>query len=157
MNWIRYHIEKLFDDEISMWFFQKGEIGSSLPLSHLLGDGHLASVVKNLELPSNEDEDEVWLGEPTAHLNHVVAYHQFVREQMQAMLQDQHKTVNNIVVQNWCMLLSIAFDASLEWVLSRAEFSNLQTGGHERQNSQQCLIKFLTIVCKTKGPLFIEQ
>lgn len=45
-------------------------------------------------MQGNDDDDEVWLGEPTAHLNHVVAYHQLVREQMQAMLRDQNKTVS---------------------------------------------------------------
>eukprot|EP00112_Aurelia_sp_Birch-Aquarium-sp1_P006048 Seg1675.11 transcript_id=Seg1675.11/GoldUCD/mRNA.D3Y31 product="CTTNBP2 N-terminal-like protein" protein_id=Seg1675.11/GoldUCD/D3Y31 len=71
----------------------RGEIGSSLPLSHLLGDSQHANIVKVQEIPTNEEDEEVWLGEPTAHLNHVVAYHQLVREQMQAMLQDQHKTI----------------------------------------------------------------
>ena len=75
---------------------QKEDIGSALPLSHLLGDGQFATLVRPQDVQTNEDDDEVWLGEPTAHLNHVVAYHQLVREQMQSMmqsLQDQHKVV----------------------------------------------------------------
>ncbi len=64
-------------------------------MSHLLGDAKFAKV-NTQDQQNNEEDDDVWLGEPTAHLNHVVAYHQLVREQMQSMmqsLQDQHKTV----------------------------------------------------------------
>eukprot|EP00112_Aurelia_sp_Birch-Aquarium-sp1_P017853 Seg418.11 transcript_id=Seg418.11/GoldUCD/mRNA.D3Y31 product="Cortactin-binding protein 2" protein_id=Seg418.11/GoldUCD/D3Y31 len=88
-----YIKEKLFKQKNTrIMTVQRGEIGSSLPLSHLLGDSQHANIVKVQEIPTNEEDEEVWLGEPTAHLNHVVAYHQLVREQMQAMLQDQHKT-----------------------------------------------------------------
>ena len=65
-----------------------------MPLSHLLNDGHFASLP--VERENGEEEDEVWLGEPSAHLNHVVAYHQVVREQMQSILgslRTQHKQV----------------------------------------------------------------
>eukprot|EP00794_Sanderia_malayensis_P006059 gene6059-6761_t len=74
----------------------RGEIGSALPLSHLLSDTNYAKLIKGQDDQVNDDDDDLWLGEPTAHLNHVVAYHQLVREQMQSMmqsLQEQHKTI----------------------------------------------------------------
>ena len=54
---------------------------------------------KSLYLLNGEEEDDVWLGEPSAHLNHVVAYHQVVREQMQATvkgLEKVHKEVSAV-------------------------------------------------------------
>ena len=76
---------------------QCGKAGVSLPLSHLLND--VDDAVIELEKQENEfgeEDDEVWLGEPSAHLNHVSAYHQVVREQMHSIvhtLQSQHKKV----------------------------------------------------------------
>ena len=74
----------------------------ALPLSQLLNDSSSAELVN--EQPANEnlgadEEDEIWLGEPSAHLNHVVAYHQVVREQMQSIvvsLEKQHKQVTQL-------------------------------------------------------------
>ena len=74
----------------------------ALPLSQLLNDSSSAEIVN--EVPGNEnmgvdEEDEIWLGEPSAHLNHVVAYHQVVREQMQSIvvsLEKQHKQVTQL-------------------------------------------------------------
>ena len=76
----------------------------AVPLSHLLTDSELAIVSKRnnvTEADEEDDDDDIWLGEATAHLNHVVAYHQLVREQMQSMLdslQQQHKVVRLIIV-----------------------------------------------------------
>ncbi|XP_057296028.1 uncharacterized protein LOC130624973 isoform X2 [Hydractinia symbiolongicarpus] len=74
-----------------------GKAGVALPLSQLLNDVETAALEEN-EAQTNllEEEDEIWLGEPSAHLNHVSAYHQVVREQMQSIvetLQSQHKKV----------------------------------------------------------------
>merc|ERR1712226_234308 len=72
------------------------EAGIALPLSHLLNDGAFSKIEDDKSEHVLDEEDEVWLGEPSAHLNHVVAYHQVVREQMQSIvtsLQKQHKQV----------------------------------------------------------------
>uniref|UniRef100_A0A7M5V337 Cortactin-binding protein-2 N-terminal domain-containing protein n=1 Tax=Clytia hemisphaerica TaxID=252671 RepID=A0A7M5V337_9CNID len=77
------------------------DTGHALPLSHLLNDVDLAHVDNQAEdksyLLQGEEEDEVWLGEPSAHLNHVVAYHQVVREQMQTTVQDLQKVHKEVV------------------------------------------------------------
>jgi len=74
-------------------------------LSHLLNDVDLARVDSTSTddksyLLSNEEDDEIWLGEPTAHLNHVVAYHQVVREQMQSTVADLQKVHKEVVIFN---------------------------------------------------------
>lgn len=66
----------------------------------MLNDVETAALEEN-EAQTNllEEEDEIWLGEPSAHLNHVSAYHQVVREQMQSIvetLQSQHKKVGTL-------------------------------------------------------------
>ncbi|XP_065640792.1 uncharacterized protein LOC100200864 isoform X2 [Hydra vulgaris] len=71
-----------------------GEVGTALPLSNLLNDFE-CQIVSN-EKHATEEDEEVWLGEPSAHLTHVVAYHQVVTEQMQTIvnsLQKQHQQV----------------------------------------------------------------
>ena len=63
-------------------------------MSNLLNDFECQLVSNDKRL--NEEDEEVWLGEPSAHLTHVVAYHQVVTEQMQTIvnsLQKQHKQV----------------------------------------------------------------
>lgn len=65
----------------------------------MLNDAEGATVIEEEEKQMNgfiEDEDEIWMGEPSAHLNHVSAYHQVVREQMNSIvqtLQSEHKKV----------------------------------------------------------------
>ena len=74
----------------------------ALPLSHLLNDLHSSDKPLN----GAEEDDEVWLGEPSAHLSHVVAYHQVVREQMTSIvssLQKQHKQVSFSNQINICL------------------------------------------------------
>jgi len=79
-----------------------GKAGEALPLSNLLNDAEYTEFVDEdgaiLRPNKPDDDDEVWLGEPSAHLNHVSAYHQVVQEQMQSIviaLEKQHKQVVN--------------------------------------------------------------
>lgn len=72
-------------------------------MSHLLSDVDQAHVEdspedKSLYLQNGEEEDDIWLGEPSAHLNHVVAYHQVVREQMQATVEGLEKVHKEVIV-----------------------------------------------------------
>lgn len=58
-------------------------------------------------LLGEEEEDEIWLGEPSAHLNHVVAYHQVVREQMQATVDQLQKVHKEVCSSSGCSSLFI--------------------------------------------------
>ena len=62
---------------------------------------------------NGEEEDDVWLGEPSAHLNHVVAYHQVVREQMQATVEGLEKVHKEVF---WNMIHQYSIYSSVEKV-----------------------------------------
>lgn len=103
------------DDLIELLFLMEAELqakdvllkavlnsntGTAVPLSHLLNDTELACVQTPDEKTyglNGEEEDDVWLGEASAHLNHVVAYHQVVREQMQSTVEDLQKVHREVV------------------------------------------------------------
>ena len=55
---------------------------------------------KSYHLAPGDEDDEVWLGEPSAHLNHVVAYHQVVREQMHSTVEQLNKVHKEVGVKH---------------------------------------------------------